>query len=93
MCCTANLFDTNIRKFANFFMLKKRFFFFAQNAEDCKSSFSLRTKLVYLRLKFSCKSKAPNLRQPKLSTSYKESVCSSLGVDFSHKNGGVGTIC
>ena len=39
-----------------------------------KNQFSLRTKLVYLRLKFSRKLKTSNLRQPKLSASYKENV-------------------
>ena len=34
----------------------------------------MRTKLVYLRLNFSWKSKALNVREPKLSTSYKKSV-------------------
>ena len=45
----------------------------------------LRTKLVYLRLNFSWKSKALNLRQPKLSASYKESVTAifqSVNVPF-----------
>ena len=55
---------------------------------------------MYLRLNFSWKSKALNLRQPQLSASYKESVAASVSnvqkkvgeSDFSHKNGGVGKI-
>ena len=40
---------------------------------------------MYLRLNFSCKSKASNLLQPKLSASYKESVAAiiqSVNVTF-----------
>ena len=66
MCSIANLFDTNKRKFE----AKKRNFFCPEYLPE----FSLRTKLVYLRLNFSLKSKASNLRQSKLSASYKESV-------------------
>ena len=66
MCSIANLFNTNLRKFDGL------------NAQTVKitwkNKFSLRTKLVYLRLNFISKSKALNLRQPKLSASYKESL-------------------
>ena len=61
---------------------------------------------MYLRLNFSRKSKALNLRQPKLSACYKENVAAIFqsvnggywvkkgegGSNFSHKNGGVGKI-
>ena len=38
----------------------------------------LRTKLVWLRLNFSWKSKASNIRQPKLSASQKQSVAANF---------------
>ena len=60
--------------------------FFCQECLDCKSlGLSLRGKLVYLKLDISWKSKVSNLRQPKLSAPYKESVAAifqSVNVTF-----------
>ena len=83
MCSIANLFGKNMIKFD----AKKHFFY--PECLNCKSSgkinFFSRTKLVDLRLNFYRKSKASNLRQSKLSASYKENVAAisqSLNVTF-----------
>ena len=83
MCRMANLSDTYNKFYA------KKTIFFRLEYLDCvnnwKKYFSLRTKLVYLRLNLSWKSKASNLMQPKFSASYKESVAAilqSVNVNF-----------
>ena len=75
MCSIANLFNSNIRKFD----AKKTLFFLPRMRRLCKSLekkiiFFNKNKISVLEVNFSWKSNALNLRQPKLSASYKEIV-------------------
>ena len=67
ICSIANLSDNNIRKFD-----AKNRIFFPRMLRLCKSlgKIDFLWEQKYLRLNFSWKSKALNLRQPKLSDSY-----------------------